>query len=141
MDVHMFMPNFQAMRDELTRLGFEELRTPDAVTSKLPTAKGTTLLAINSVCGCAGGISRPGAAMALQQGATVDNLYTVFAGQDKEATAAARALFAEHPPSSPSFAVFRDGKIVTMIHRHQIEGSSPQAVATRIADAVKQAQG
>lgn len=141
MDINMFIPNFDAMRQELTRLGFEELRTPDAVMEKLPKAKGTTLLAINSVCGCAGGIARPGVALALQEGLTPDNLYTVFAGQDKEATAAARSLFAEYPPSSPSFAVMKDGKIVTMVHRHQIEGSSPQAVAARIADAVKQAQG
>lgn len=141
MDVHMFVPNFDTMRQELTRVGFKELRSADEVMETLPKAKGTTLLAINSVCGCAGGIARPGVAMALQQGVKPDNLYTVFAGQDKEATAAARSLFAEYPPSSPSFAVLKDGKIVTMVHRHQIEGSSPQAVAARIADAVKQAQG
>ncbi len=141
MDIHMFMPNFQAMRDELTRVGFVELKSPEAVNETLPNAKGVTLLAINSVCGCAGGIARPGVSMALQQGVKPDNLYTVFAGQDKEATATARALFAEYPPSSPSFAVFKDGRVVTMIHRHQIEGSSPQAVAARVADAIKQAQG
>jgi putative YphP/YqiW family bacilliredoxin len=139
-DIHMFMPNFNAMREELTRIGFTELKTPEEVMAQLPTAKGTTLLAINSMCGCAGGIARPGVALALQNGVKVDHLYTVFAGQDKEATAAARSLFPEYPPSSPSFAVLKDGKIVTMIHRHQIEGSSPQAVAARIADAVQQAQ-
>lgn len=140
MDIHMFMPNFDGMRQELTRIGFAELKSADEVATALPSAQGTTLLAINSVCGCAGGIARPGVAMALEQGVKVDHLYTVFAGQDKEATAAARSLFAEYPPSSPSFAVLKDGKIVTMVHRHQIEGSSPQAVAARIADAVKQAQ-
>lgn len=141
MDLHMFVPNFDAMREELTRIGFQELKTPEEVMEKLPNAKGVTLLAINSVCGCAGGIARPGVALALQQGLKVDNLYTVFAGQDKEATAAARSLFPEYPPSSPSFAVLKDGKIVTMVHRHQIEGTSPQAVAARIAEAVSQAQG
>jgi len=141
MDVHMFMPNFQAMRDELTRAGFIELTSPESVNETLPNAKGVTLLAVNSVCGCAGGIARPGVVMALRQGVKPDHLYTVFAGQDKEATAAARALFPEYPPSSPSFAVLKDGKVVTMIHRYQIEGSSPQAVAARVADAVKQAQG
>lgn len=141
MDLHMFVPNFDAMREELTRIGFQELKTPEEVMEKLPNAKGVTLLAINSVCGCAGGIARPGVTLALQQGLKVDNLYTVFAGQDKEATAAARSLFPEYPPSSPSFAVLKDGKIVTMVHRHQIEGTSPQAVAARIAEAVSQAQG
>lgn len=136
----MFMPNFQAMRDELTRVGFQELRTPDEVAEKLPKAQGVSLLAINSVCGCAGGIARPGVAVALEKGVQADHLFTVFAGQDKEATAAARALFPEYPPSSPSFAVFKDGQIVTMVHRHQIEGSTPQAVAARIAEAVAQAQ-
>lgn len=137
MDLHMFMPDFNAMRTELTRVGFQELRTADEVTATLPEAKGTTLLFINSVCGCAGGIARPGAAMAVQQGVKADHLYTVFAGQDKEATAAARALFPEYPPSSPSMAILRDGKPVAMIHRHQIEGSTPQAVAARVAEALK----
>lgn len=137
MDLHMFMPDFNAMRTELTRVGFQELRTADEVTATLPEAKGTTLLFINSVCGCAGGIARPGAAMAVQQGVKADHLYTVFAGQDKEATAAARALFPEYPPSSPSMAVLRDGKAVAMIHRHQIEGSTPQAVAARVAEALQ----
>lgn len=140
MDIHMFMPDFQAMRDDLTRLGFEELRTSEEVLAKLPKAAGVTLLAINSVCGCAGGIARPAAGLALQQ-ARPDHLMTVFAGQDKEATAAARSLFPEYPPSSPSFAVFRDGKVVSMIPRQQIEGSDPQTVAARIAAAVNEAKG
>ncbi len=139
-DIHMFMPDFQAMRDDLVRLGFEELRTPDAVNAKLASAKGVTLLAINSVCGCAGGIARPAAALALRE-VRPDNLMTVFAGQDKEATAAARALFPEYPPSSPSFAVFKDGKVVDMIPRSEIEGSDPHTVARRIVGAVQRAQG
>jgi len=136
----MFMPMIQHMRDELTQVGFQELTTPAEVEATLPKAPGTSLVFINSVCGCAGGIARPGVAMALASGVRADHLYTVFAGQDKEATAAARALFGDNPPSSPSMAVMRDGKIVTMIHRHQIEGSSPQAVAARVADAVRAAQ-
>ncbi len=140
MDIHMFMPDFQAMRDELTRLGFAELRTAEEVQERLPTAEGVTLLAINSMCGCAGGIARPAAALALRE-VRPDHLMTVFAGQDKEATAAARALFPEYPPSSPSFAVLRDGKAVAMIPRSQIEGSDPQTVARRIVQAVKEAQG
>jgi len=136
----MFMPDFQSMRDDLVRLGFEELRTPDAVNSKLPKAQGVTLLAINSVCGCAGGIARPAAALALRK-VRPDHLMTVFAGQDKEATAAARALFPEYPPSSPSFAVLKDGKAVDMIPRSEIEGSDPHAVARRIVEALQRAQG
>ena len=140
MDLHMFMPDFQAMRDELTRLGFVELRTAEEVQEKLPAAEGVTLLAINSMCGCAGGIARPAAALALRE-VRPDHLMTVFAGQDKEATAAARALFPQYPPSSPSFAVLKDGQAVAMIPRSQIEGSDPQTVAQRIVEAVKAAQG
>jgi len=136
----MFMPDFRAMRDDLTRLGFEELRSPDEVMARLPQAEGVTLLAINSVCGCAGGIARPAAALALRE-VRPDNLMTVFAGQDKEATAAARSLFPEYSPSSPSFAVFKGGKAVAMIPRSEIEGSDPYAVARRIAAAVQGAQG
>ncbi len=136
----MFMPMIQNMRDELTQVGFKELKTPAEVAATLPSAQGTTLVFVNSVCGCAGGIARPGVAMALASGAKADHLYTVFAGQDKEATAAARALFGDNPPSSPSMAVMKDGKIVTMIHRHQIEGSNPQAVAAKVIDAVRSVQ-
>jgi len=137
--LHMFMPDVQAMREELTRLGFAELRTPEEVEARLPNAKGVTLLAINSICGCAGGIARPAAALALQE-VRPDNLMTVFAGQDKEATAAARALFPQYPPSSPSFAILKDGQAVDMIPRSQIEGSDPQTVARRIVEAVRHAQ-
>ncbi len=139
MELNMWAPMISQMREELTRFGYEELKTPEDVNSTLPNAKGTSVVFVNSVCGCAGGIARPGAALALQQGIKPDHLYTVFAGQDKEATAAARALWEGYPPSSPSVAVMKDGKIVTMIHRHMIEGSSPQAVAAKIADAVKAA--
>jgi putative YphP/YqiW family bacilliredoxin len=130
----------QSMRDELTRIGFQELTTAREVEGALPAAAGTTVVFVNSMCGCAGGIARPGMALALQNGAKADHLYTVFAGQDKEATEKARTYFAPYPPSSPSIAVLKDGKIVTMVERSQIEGSSPQAVAQKVAAAVTQAQ-
>ncbi len=137
----MWAPMIQQMRDELTTIGFKELKTSDDVKGTLPTAKGTTLVVVNSVCGCAGGIARPGIAMALKSGIQPDSLVTVFAGQDKEATASARALWPDFPPSSPSIVVMKDGKPVTMIHRHQIEGTSPQAVAMKLVEAVRSAQG
>lgn len=134
------MPMIDEMRKELTRVGFQELRTPDQVSETLPRAKGVALVAVNSVCGCAGGIARPGVAMALSSGAKPDHLFTVFAGQDKEATATARALWEGYPPSSPSFAVMKDGQIVGMIHRSQIEGTSPQAVAQKLSAAIQAAK-
>lgn len=137
----MFMPMIDGMRKELTNVGFQELKTAQEVESALPDAKGTSIVFVNSVCGCAGGIARPGVALALQNGIAADHLYTVFAGQDKDATNKARELFgAQYPPSSPSVAVLKDGKVVTMIHRHMIEGSSPQAVAAKVAEAVRTAQ-
>lgn len=140
MDLDMWKPMFQAMREEMTRIGFQELTTPDEVAATLPGATGTAVVFVNSMCGCAGGIARPGMGLALQQGAHADHLYTVFAGQDKEATAAARTHFAPYPPSSPSIAILKDGKIVTMIERSQIEGSSPQAVAAKVAEGLAKAQ-
>lgn len=128
------------MREELTRVGFQELKSASEVEQTLPNSKGTTVVFVNSVCGCAGGIARPGVAMALASGVKADHLFTVFAGQDKEATAQARSYFAPYPPSSPSIAVLHDGKIVTMIERHQIEGTSAQAVAQQVARAVDAAQ-
>lgn len=135
----MFFPSVDKMRQELTKVGFQELRTPDEVEAKLPAAKGTTLVFVNSVCGCAGGIARPGAAMALTKQPKVDNLFTVFAGQDKEATAKAREYFAPYPPSSPSMAIMKDGQIVTMIERRQIEGRDPYAVAADVLAALEKA--
>ncbi|WP_438431317.1 BrxA/BrxB family bacilliredoxin [Gorillibacterium sp. sgz500922] len=120
----------QPMRDELTRIGIEELRTPEEVADKLGNEEGTALLVINSVCGCAAGQCRPGVALALEGEAKPDRLYTVFAGQDKEATAAAREQFlAEYPPSSPSIALFKDGKLVHFIPRHRIEDRSAEMIA------------
>jgi putative YphP/YqiW family bacilliredoxin len=139
MDLNMFMPMIQTMRDELTRVGFKELKTADEVEQSLPNAKGTSVVFVNSVCGCAGGIARPAAALGLQN-VKPDNLFTVFAGQDKDATAAARNHFAPYPPSSPSIAIMKDGKLVTLIERSQIEGSSAQAVAAKLANAVEAAK-
>jgi putative YphP/YqiW family bacilliredoxin len=122
----------QRMRDEVTQLGAKELRTPDEVDATLPAAKGTTLVVVNSTCGCAAGAARPGLALALQHEVKPDNLVTVFAGQDRDATAKAREYFTNIPPSSPSFALMKDGKFVQMVHRYQIEGHSPQQIAAQL---------
>ncbi|HEX9614482.1 MAG TPA: BrxA/BrxB family bacilliredoxin [Bacteroidota bacterium] len=122
----------QRMRDEVTRLGVSELRTPEEVDATFSKAKGTTLVVVNSTCGCAAGAARPGLALALQHEAKPDNLLTVFAGQDREATAKAREYFTNIPPSSPSFALMKDGEFVEMVHRYQIEGHSPQQIAAQL---------
>lgn len=139
-NLHGF-PSVEKMREELTRIGFQELRTPDEVESSLPRAKGTSVVFINSVCGCAGGIARPAAALALSKGAKPDHLFTVFAGQDKEATAKARQYFLPYPPSSPSVAVMKDGKILQMIERSQIEGRDPYSVAADLSAAIEKVAG
>ena len=125
----------QPMRDELTRIGIKELRTPEEVELHLPDAPGTTLVVINSVCGCAAGQCRPGVALALQNDLVPDNLFTVFAGQDKEATAKAREYFAPYPPSSPSIALMKDGELVHFIERHQIEDHSAREIADNLIEA------
>ncbi|PZT53169.1 BrxA/BrxB family bacilliredoxin [Paenibacillus silvae] len=125
----------QPMRDELTRLGIQELRTPEEVEASLPDAKGTALVVINSVCGCAAGQCRPGVTQALQNDITPDHLYTVFAGQDKEATAKAREFFAPYPPSSPSIALMKDGELVHFIERHQVEDRSAEEIAADLTSA------
>lgn len=123
-------PDTSWMREELTKYGVEELTTPADVDRAMKEYKGTMLMAINSVCGCAAGNARPGLGIALEQTeAKPDHMVTVFAGQDKEATAHARAYFSEFPPSSPSFAYFVDGEIKAMIPRHRIEGRTSQDVA------------
>lgn len=125
----------QPMRDELTVLGIQELRLPEEVEEKLPSAKGTALVVVNSVCGCAAGQCRPGVAKALQHDLTPDHLFTVFAGQDKEATAKAREYFAPYPPSSPSIALMKDGELVHFIERHQIEDRSAEEIAADLTSA------
>ncbi len=125
----------QPMRDELTSLGIKELTTPEEVEEVLPAAKGTTLVVVNSVCGCAAGQARPGVAIALENHVKPDHLYTVFAGQDKEATAKAREYFAPYPPSSPSIALLKDGELVHFIERHQVENRSAEEIAADLTDA------
>jgi putative YphP/YqiW family bacilliredoxin len=120
----------QPMRDELTRVGFTELRTPDDVDTALGSRSGTTLLFVNSVCGCAAGMARPGAALALSRtAAKPDRLFTVFAGQDRAATERARTHLPGVAPSSPSIALLKDGALVAFVPRHQIEGRGPEDVA------------
>jgi len=123
------------MRAEMTRMGARELITSAEVDAAIGDQKGTTLVFINSVCGCAAANARPGLAMALQHAARPQEVVTVFAGQDVEATARARQYFSEYQPSSPSMALFRDGEVVHFVHRHQIEGRSPQAVAAELTAA------
>lgn len=125
----------QPMRDDLTRLGIQELRTPEEVVKEFDEAKGTSLVVVNSVCGCAAGQCRPGVAKALEHDITPDHLFTVFAGQDKEATAKAREFFAPYPPSSPSIALMKDGELVHMIERHQIENRSAEQIAADLTQA------
>jgi len=122
------------MREELTRLGVQELRTVDAVDTQLK-AKGTTMVVVNSVCGCAARNARPAVAMALQNAAKPDVSATVFAGQDTEATAQARGYFTGYQPSSPSIALLKDGDVVFMLERWQIEGRSSQAIAADLVGA------
>ncbi|MDR9418669.1 BrxA/BrxB family bacilliredoxin [Gracilimonas sp.] len=123
-------PDTSWMREELTKYGVEELKTTDDVDRAMKEYKGTMLLAINSVCGCAAGNARPGLGIALEKAETKpDHMVTVFAGQDKEATAHARDYFSEYPPSSPAFAYFVDGEIKAMIPRHRIEGRTKEQVA------------
>ncbi|WP_239617827.1 BrxA/BrxB family bacilliredoxin [Cohnella mopanensis] len=129
------MNSVQPMRDDLTRLGIQELRSPEEVEAKLPTASGTTLVVVNSVCGCAAGQCRPGVAEALQHDVLPDHLFTVFAGQDKEATAKAREYFLPYPPSSPSIALLKDGELVHFIERHQIENRSADDIASDLTSA------
>ncbi|MFN8166204.1 MAG: BrxA/BrxB family bacilliredoxin [Bacteroidia bacterium] len=119
------------MRDELTSIGFTELKTPEDVDATIPTAKGTTLLVLNSVCGCAAGSARPGVRMALKNSKS-RSLTTVFAGQDLEATAQARKYTLPYPPSSPSIALFKDGKLVHFVERHHIEGRSAEMIAEHL---------
>jgi putative YphP/YqiW family bacilliredoxin len=123
------------MRQELTRLGVEEMRTAEDVDAKLKEAKGTTLLVVNSMCGCAARNARPAIAAALQNSVKPDHLTTVFAGQDAEATARARAYITGYQPSSPSIALLKDGKLAFMLERFQIEGRSAEDIADDLVGA------
>ena len=127
------------MREELTAAGVEELLTPADVDRWMNEKQGTALLVVNSVCGCAAGMARPGAALALSRtGARPDRLVTVFAGQDREATERARSYFSAMPPSSPSIALLKDGALVDFVPRHQIEGRGPEDVAARLERAFEE---
>lgn len=123
------------MREELTNAGFRELTTEAEVDAAIAETPGTTLLVINSVCGCAAGIMRPGVIKALQHSPRPDHLVTVMAGQDLEAVAKARSYLTGMPPSSPSVALLRDGNLVYMMHRHDIEGRLPEQVTSALRQA------
>jgi putative YphP/YqiW family bacilliredoxin len=135
MIVQQYPESFIApMRAELSRVGFAELRTADAVDAAVA-QEGTTMIVVNSVCGCAAGRARPGVALALQHATRPDHLGTVFAGGDIEATAQARAHFAPYPPSSPSISLLKDGKVVFMLERRQIENQSAEGIAAALTAA------
>ena len=129
------------MREDLTRLGIKEARRPEQVDEAIGKAAGTVLVVVNSVCGCAAGNARPALRHALSHGVRPDQVVTVFAGQDLEATARARQYFSDYQPSSPSIAFLRDGEVVHFIHRHQIEGKAPADVAANIITGMQVARG
>ncbi len=132
----MYPPEIvEPCREDLTVAGVEELRTAEAVDELLSDAKGTALVVINSVCGCAAGNARPGVKLALQHERLPDRVTTVFAGVDTEATQRVRDYLPGYPPSSPSIALFRDGAPVFVLERHQIEGRSPQEIAFDLVQA------
>jgi putative YphP/YqiW family bacilliredoxin len=126
------------MRQELTRLGIQETRTAQEVDAVLGERKGTVLVVVNSVCGCAAGNARPAVAMALQNDVKPEKMITVFAGNDREATTRAREYFTGYRPSSPSIALIRDGEVVKMFERHQIEGRHASDIANELKSAFEQ---
>ncbi|HTG85804.1 MAG TPA: BrxA/BrxB family bacilliredoxin [Pyrinomonadaceae bacterium] len=126
------------MREDLTRLGVEELRTADAVDTAVKDNKGTLMVVVNSICGCAAGKARPGVALALQHEVKPDKVATVFAGADLEATERARSYFTGYGPSSPSIAILKDGELVYMLERFQIEGRDASQIATELTSAFDQ---
>jgi len=126
------------MREELTRLGVEELRTAADVDRVVTGYPGTTMVIVNSICGCAAGRMRPAVRLALQHGTIPNNIASVFAGQDKEATDRARSYFTGYPPSSPSIALLRDGKLLYMMQRSQIETRDAHAIAADLKAAFDQ---
>ena len=126
------------MRAELTPFGVKELRTVSEVDAVLGDPQGLQLIFVNSVCGCAAGSARPGLALALQHATRPPEVYSVFAGQDLEATARARSYFADYQPSSPSLALLQDGEVVFFMHRHQIEGRGPEQIGGQLRAAFDQ---
>ncbi len=123
------------MREELTRLGVQELLTAGEVDEWFANEQGTALLVVNSVCGCAAGQARPSVALALKHANRPDRVATVFAGQDTEATEKARSYFADFPPSSPSMVLFKDGELVHFVPRHRIESRSAEDIAAELTEA------
>jgi putative YphP/YqiW family bacilliredoxin len=123
------------MREDLTRLGVKEMRTADEVDAALKDAKGTQMVIVNSVCGCSARMARPAVAIALQNPKKPDMSATVFAGQDAEATARARSYFTGYPPSSPSIGLFKDGALVFMLERRNIEGRAAEDIADDLVEA------
>ncbi len=128
----------QPMREELTSLGIEETRTPEEVDAVLGEKKGTVLVVVNSVCGCAAGNARPAVRFALEHEVLPDRMITVFAGNDKDATAKARSYFTGYRPSSPSIALLRDGEVALMLERYQIEGREAHDIASDLTRAFDQ---
>ena len=129
----MYPPELIApMKEDLTEVGFAELHTPEEVDQILSKKDGTTLVVVNSVCGCAAGAARPGIKMSLSGNKKPDNLTTVFAGVDAAATERARQYFLPYPPSSPSIGLFKDGKLVHFIERHHIEGRPAEMIAENL---------
>ncbi|WP_347862793.1 BrxA/BrxB family bacilliredoxin [Salimicrobium sp. PL1-032A] len=138
MDFNLYMEDVVTKaRNEIVDAGYQELTTPEEVDHAL-NQKGTTLVMINSVCGCAGGIARPAAMHAMHYDKRPDRLVTVFAGQDREATDRAREYFTGYPPSSPSFALLKDGEIKTMVERHDIEGFEPMEVINKLQNSFEE---
>ena len=123
------------MREDLTRIGVEEMRTAEAVDETVRSSNGTLMVVVNSVCGCAAGKARPGVALALQNAVKPDKVATVFAGADIEATERARSYFTGYGPSSPSIALLKDGQLVYMLERYQIEGRDAQQIAGELTQA------
>lgn len=127
------------MREELARLGFEETKQPEQVSDAIENSDGTVMVVVNSICGCAAGKARPGIALALQNsGARPERLITVFAGADTEATEKARSYFTGYRPSSPSIALMKNGELVYMMQRHQIEGRTATQIASELSQAFDQ---
>lgn len=120
------------MREDLVRLGFEELKSAEAVDEAVKNTRGTLMIVVNSICGCAAGKARPGVALALQNEARPDRLATVFAGADIEATERARGYFTGYRPSSPSIGILKDGQLVYILERFQIEGRGPEEIAAEL---------
>lgn len=132
----MYPPELvRPMKEDLVNAGFQQLVTPEEVDNSIKDSKGTLLVVVNSVCGCAAGNMRPGVKLSLSGEKKPNNLTTVFAGVDGEAVAQARKYFLPYPPSSPSIALFKDGKLVHFLERHHIEGGSAQMIAENLQEA------